>query len=293
MPTSPTGFATINRRWLPRTSLTTCMRAAMSRSTLGVSLSDEQRFNHFPASPLCGITWWFEGVSEFLARGTRATLSAPRTVLRSRIVFSGPHTGPTITWNPAPVHGLMLLLMPDALHRLTGLDIAAWVDRMADIRDVLPDDWITMCERVLILPDDDARVDALQDFLAPLWQRARPASPFQVHRYADWAQALALRAATSGAGRSLRQVERRVKQWAGLPLRELRGVSRAERAFFDSVAAAGEGERPRWSMVAQTSGYSDQSHLCREVRRITGFTPDELYRRVEADESFWSYRVWA
>ena len=44
--------------------------------------------------------------------------------------------------------------------------------------------------------------------------------------------------------------------------------------------------------VAQASGYADQSHLCRETRRITGFTPDDLYRRIAEEESFWSYRVW-
>ena len=284
--------AALNRLWLPRASLTTCLRGVMSRSTLGVALSDAQRFNHFPAGPLCSISWWFDGTSELLPRGAPATLDVPRTTPPSRIVFSGPHTGPTVSWNPAPVHAMMLLLMPDALHRMTGIDIPTWVDRFVDARDVLPQPWVTMCETVLSLPDDDARVNLMQDFLEPRWQEVRPPSPMQLHRYQDWAQALALRAATSGAGRSLRQVERRIKQWAGLSMRELLGVSRAEQAFFKGVAAAEEGVRPSWSELAQGSGYADQSHLCRETRRITGFTPDELYRRIAEDECFWSYRVW-
>ena len=28
------------------------------------------------------------------------------------------------------------------------------------------------------------------------------------------------------------------------------------------------------------AGYTDQAHLCRETRRVTGFSPDELYRRM-------------
>jgi AraC-like DNA-binding protein len=109
--------------------------------------------------------------------------------------------------------------------------------------------------------------------------------------YADWAQGLALRAATSSTGRSLRQIERRIKQWAGLPLRELRALSRAEKAFFQTLTAAEEGP-VNWAAVADEGGYADQSHLCRESRRVTGFSPQQLRLRIETDESFWAYRVW-
>lgn len=30
----------------------------------------------------------------------------------------------------------------------------------------------------------------------------------------------------------------------------------------------------------------------RTSARITGFTPEDLYRRMAEDESFWSYRLW-
>jgi AraC-like DNA-binding protein len=284
--------AAVNRLWLPRASLASCVRGVMARSTLGLALPDAQRFNHFPAGPLCSLSWWFEGCGELLPRGAAARLDTPRAAPLPRMVFSGPQTGPVVSWNPASAHGMMLLLMPDALHRMTGIDIATWVDRFADPREALPAAWVEMAEAVLAAPDDDARVECMQDFLDPLWQAVRPRLPMQVHHYQDWAQALAQRAATSGAGRSLRQVERRIKQWAGLPMRELRGVGRAEQAFFQGLAAAEEGLRPRWTDVAQASGYADQSHLCRETRRITGFSPDELYRRIAEDECFWSYRLW-
>lgn len=299
--------AAINRLWLPRTALASCLRGVMSRNTLGLALPAERRFNHFPATPLCSISWWFEGSSEMLPRGAAATLDTPRSSLPSRIVFGGPHTGPSCSWNPGGVHAMMLLLMPDAVHRLTGLDIAAWVDRLAPAGEVLPADWMAMCEAVLTCPladaggnagvdaatrQDEQRVALMQDFLDPRWQAVRPAGPMQAHRYQDWARSLALHAATSGAGRSLRQVERRIKQWAGLPMRELRGMGRAEQAFFETLASADPGQSPRWTDLAQATGYADQSHLCRETRRITGFSPDELYRRIAEDECFWSYRLW-
>ena len=65
---------------------------------------------------------------------------------------------------------------------------------------------------------------------------------------------------------------------------------RAEQAFFRTLAA---GEGPvRWADVAADTGYADQSHLCRETRRVTGFPPEELRRLIHEDERFWIYRVW-
>lgn len=283
--------ATVNRLWLPRSTLSACLRGVMARSTLGVALDDAQRFNHFPASPLCSLTWWFEGLAEMLPADTPASLAVPRQPLTARLLFAGPFTRPTISWNPGPGHAMMLLLQPDALHRLTDLNVQNWVNRWADAREVLPADWLAMCEAVLTDPDDDARVTRMQDFLEPRWQAVRPALPMQAQRYLDWAQSLAMHAAVTGPGRSLRQIERRIKRWAGLPMRELRGIGRSEQAFFNAMAAAEQGA-PNWAELADASGYADQSHLCRETRRITGFSPDELYRRILGDESFWSYRLW-
>ena len=69
------------------------------------------------------------------------------------------------------------------------------------------------------------------------------------------------------------------------------GAANPYLAFFDAVVAGRSGE-VNWSDVASSSGYADQSHLCRQSRRVTGFPPAELRRRIFADESFWAYRLW-
>lgn len=282
----------VNRLWHPRLSLASCVRAVLSRNTLGVNLDDAQRFNHFPASPLCSISWWFEGCSELLDdSGSAVTPCSTRRALPMRIAFGGPFTRPSASWNPGPVHGMMLMLLPDAVHQLTGVDPEAHLDRLVDVRDVLPAPWVGLCEAVLAVRDDDARVQLMQDFIDPLWQAERPRLALDGHRYLDWARGLAQRAALSASGRSLRQVERRIKQWAGQPMRELLGVGRAERAFFEALAAEGDG-RLSWADVAAQSGYADQSHLVRATRRITGFSPEELRRHITEDEAFWAYRLW-
>lgn len=281
--------------WLPRPSLAACLRGAMARSTVGASLSDVQRISYFPASPLCSLSWWFEGSGYVLEpgpQGQHVTLDGPRRSMPGRWVLTGPYTRPGASWCPGPAHAMMVLLLPDALHLLTGLEPSELIDQYVDASTVLPPDWLAMCQSVQDAPDDAQRLTLLEDFLEPRWQACRPALPMQAQRYTDWVTHLAQRAAISGAGRSVRQLERRVKRWAGLPLRELRGMARSEQAFFDVMAAQVENGSVPWADIAADNGYADQSHLCRISRRITGFSPEVLREGIEKEEAFWAYRIW-
>ena len=103
---------------------------------------------------------------------------------------------------------------------------------------------------------------------------------------------LALRAAATGWGRSLRQSERRIKQWTGWSLRKLKGSVRGEAVFFAAMQAMND-DHVDWTQIALNHGFSDQSHLIRETRRITGFSPEALRHGILNEEAFWSYRAWA
>ena len=282
--------------WLPRTSLTSCLRGAMVRNTVGIVLNDHQRLNHFPATPLCSLSWWFTGSSVMLEAPRPALMpvvSDSMHPMPGRWVLGGPSTRPTSSWCPGPVHGMMVMFLPDALHAMTGLEPAQFTDKLVDAAHVLPPAWLAMCERVQDATNDAERLALLEDFLAPLWQACRPEkSLLQAHRYVDWVTHPAQRAAVTGPGRSVRQLERRVKRWAGLPLRELRGMARSEQAFFDAVASQVDKGTIRWADVAADNGYSDQSHMCRVSRRITGFSPEALRKGIESEEPFWAYRIW-
>jgi AraC-like DNA-binding protein len=288
-PAQPT-WAALNRApaqlWLPRFSLSQCIRAVVARSTLGIGRDWPAAWhdNHFPASPLCALSWCFHGHTEVLHPDRSPERLPP-------IYFSGPFTQPTRSRNTAEGHGMMLMLLPDAVQALTGLDPSTFVNRFVPAEAVLDADWLAMTHAVRVACDDAARVALIEAFLEPRWQALRPGAdtPGRM-RVQDWAQGLALRAAASGMGRSLRAAERRIKGWTGLPMRELRGLGRAEQAFFRTLAA---GDGPvSWAEVAADTGYADQSHLCREIRRVTGFAPAELRRRIAEDESFWIYRIW-
>jgi AraC-like DNA-binding protein len=292
---------TRSQLWLPPLGLAACVRAGISRDTTGVALDEAQRQTHFPASPLVSLTWWLLGSGGWcelpeeagLARGSRM-----RCPLPVPLTLAGPFTGPSLSACDGPVHTFALMLHPDAFHVLTGLDPRAHVNRLCDGREVLPPDWRLMAESVRQAASDAARWALIEAFLRPRWQavRARQAwaepATGRPPRYREWAEALALRAAQSASGRSVRQWERRVRQWAGLPMREIRVISRGEQAFFAAMRAQAAGPSVNWAEVALDGGYADQSHLCRETRRMTGFSPEELRRQINEDERFWLYRLW-
>lgn len=282
--------------WQPRASLSTCIRATLVRNTLGADLADAQRFNHFPAAPLCSLTWWFSGDSLSVAppgSGECDAALASKKPMPGRCVFSGPQTGPVSTWCPGPAHFLMVLIMPDALEALTGLRLDELTDQLLDASRVLPADWLPLLQAVQEAPDDSQALQRLENFLDPRWQQCRSIQPGMMRRYSDWLAYLAQRAALSGPGRSLRQWERRVKRWSGLPMRELRVMERAEDAFLTTSAVATQTRRKvDWAQIAADAGYSDQSHMIRATRRVTGLSPQALSQGIQHDESFWAYRLW-
>jgi AraC-like DNA-binding protein len=260
----------------------------MLRDTRGRDLNAEQRENYFPAVPLVRLVWRFSADGEWV---TRPGFSVPSTGYRSGLLLlSGPFTRPTHTRDAGPVQLLMLLFPPAAFQALTGIDVAKLVDKAVPAPTLLPPDWADWAMSVNADADDEARLARIEAFLLPRWE-ALPQQGPAAQRYAPWVQALAARAATSATGRSRRQFERRVKAWAGLPMRELRAVSRAERAFL-AVAPGEEGSNVNWADIAAETNYADQSHLCRETRRLSGFSPAELRRRMQSEEAFWPYRLW-
>ncbi len=279
------------RMWLPRLSLAQCIKCVMIRDTRILPGGLQRGPTYLPASPGCSLTWFLDGRVEQVPLHDPDGPALWRS--SSQVVFSGPFQQPSAFRYPGPTHGLMVVILPDAFTALTGVDVSAWLNRCEDASDVVGHmDWLNdLIQQVLVAPDDDRRVALIEQAFDARWQATRPDSRQAGHLFEDWAMGLSLRAANTGLGRSLRQAERRIKQWTGQPLREFKGLGRTERAFFEAVLAQEQGAF-NWAQVAESSGFADQSHLGRQTRRLTGFSPQELYRRIAEDDGCWAYRLW-
>jgi AraC-like DNA-binding protein len=271
----------------PSLALSGCMRSYIWRdSSRAGYLTEGQRSSWFPASPFCGLSWTLQGSGwQVMSDGTMQALPSACLVL-------GPRSGPAQFRSAGAVRTFMVAMLPDALHALTGVDLSVMLDRHHAIDALLGADWRALNVKMLAASDAAQCQQVLEDFLLPRWRAHCRSEGHSSPRYREWMQQLATRAVAAGHGASLRQVERRIKQWSGQSLRALRSISRSEAAFFQVRRELEAGELI-WSALAQDQGYADQAHLCRETRRVTGFSPEELRQRIEADEAFWAYRVWA
>ncbi|WP_158218941.1 helix-turn-helix domain-containing protein [Roseateles aquatilis] len=282
---------TVARLRVPSLALDGCVYAYLWRDLTGAdALTEAQRNSWFPATPLCGLSWMLAGrVREIAPDGTVGDW-LPASVV------TGPRGGPKRFECSPDARSFMVAMRPEALLALTGVDIGGLKDRLLSQTVFDDPDWRALDAAMLAARDEQAAQRTFEDFLLPRWRAVRgrvaAGGGGPPRGYAGWMQHLALRAVAAGHGRSVRQAERRIKQWSGQSLRALRLISRAEAAFRAVRRLEQDDAAVIWSALAQDNGYADQAHLCREVRRISGFSPEDLCRRIAADEAFWAYRVW-
>jgi hypothetical protein len=123
---------------------------------------DSGALKHFPATPLCSIGWYTVGHSELLPPGAAAAIESTGKRLPPGY-FAGPSSRPAVSRNSAEGHGL--ILVPDAVQALTGLNPADWGNRAAPLDEAPGTDCQAMGQAVLQAADDVERVRRIEDFL--------------------------------------------------------------------------------------------------------------------------------
>lgn len=249
-------------------------------------LSDLQRFNYYPATPLAVISWIFDGTLHMVEGGAPGTEPTFGPVL-PRLILSGPQRGPSASWSPGPVHALSVGIYPEAFKRLIGQPVEAFLDRHLPLEMVAPPALFQACQAVLTA-GDPAPFALLEEEIQALWKE--PGRPSPAPYIGDWVRSVATRAAHSSAGRSVRQWQRLVRDWTGQSYRDLQLFIRVEEAFVRRIAV-GDGAAPNLAAIAADAGFADQSHMGRQIRQVTGLPPAHFGERLTNDESFWYYRL--
>ncbi|CAO3379236.1 helix-turn-helix domain-containing protein [Azospirillum argentinense] len=273
----------------PRPALAACVFVGVERDTRGVALSDEQRFNHYPATPMSMISWIFDGALHMVEErrtGGRPVLGPPLP----RLVLSGPQRRPVASWSPGSVHVLSVAFYPEALGRLSGIGTDSLVDRILPLEELVSGPLLDACQALLTSEAGAAAFHRLEDRLEPLWSGPRPCKTGRTPLMRDWLCSLALKATLSRTGRGVRQAQRRIKGWTGLSLRDLQLFARVEEVAV-RVAQDREGGELNLAGLAGELGFADQSHMGREVRRLTGLSPGRLNGLIATHEAFWFYRL--
>lgn len=266
----------VSKLLLPHQALAGCVFAGVYRDTRGAKLSDVDRVNHFPASPLVSVT--------LVLRGELVLLSGPSDMSNARrkdpapsCFVWGPSDDPTSSWSPGEIAAISIGIYHDAWLQLGG---------DSNFRHV-PESFQAALGHLAKVPQIEQGWDAFCDELEEHWARLHPKGWRGVWGIADWAQATVTRAALAQTGQSLRSVQRHLKRMSGQTRRSLDFYSAFE--TLHQVAT----RNPGISLAegAHAAGYSDQSHMGRAIRRATGFTPARLNNAIQTEEPFWCYRL--
>ncbi len=274
----------------PSSALSSRVLAYVSRQMDAQAEVATPQLSYFPSTPFCALIWTLGGFLEWGPVTARA--DADFTPLPQGVLLRGPQRKPFVLRSTGSSQTFICLLMPNALHDDGEFDPATWIDQIVPLQGVLGASWQGMARAVQAAENDCSRVALIESFLAA--RRAAGATTMQpgVHlHWVTWLQSLIDRSDTESMGCSLRQIERRIKSWSGASLRELRVICKVETAFFHICLAMARGQVD-WAGLAHELGYADQSHLCRVIKRSSGFSPTEFLRRIQEDEAFWLYRMW-
>ena len=267
-----------SRLLLPSPDLAGCVFAAIERDTRGIALSRQDRFNHFPASPLIALTLVLEGTLNFVqSDGTAVAMPS--------LFVAGAQNTPSVSFSDGPVHVLTIAIFPDAWMRLTGKE-------PQEIQDQIQLDVPAIFADLLDIASGSNSSDEVWDRfcyrLLPLWCAKQAHANWRgKDRVSNWVNALFARAVLTGRGKSLRATERRLRRWSGQNQQSLEFYARFEKLHQLSVAEKGAS----LAEIAHDAGFSDQSHMGRTVRGATGYSPAKLNHLIETEEAFWCYRL--
>ena len=103
----------VSKLFLPSPALAGCVFAGIYRDTRGVRLSENDRVNHFPASPLVSVTRVTCGELRVLP-GTTDRRAAQAAAAAAPLFVTEPQDMPLSSWSPGEVTAISIGLYPDA-----------------------------------------------------------------------------------------------------------------------------------------------------------------------------------
>lgn len=283
---------TQTRAWLPDTPARSAVLGTLARpAPAGRSALACAGQTHLPAMPAALLIWVEAGAARFGSAAEWGGLrgqDGPQAVLTTGLYLCGPRERPHTLAHPPEAELTLVALRPEAWRARMHTDWSAVRDRLVPARE-----WCEAAHETLALGlkaglQASERARLLEAFLGTRPPTASAACRDQVLE--GWWSGLEGDVARRSVGE--RQRERLARAWTGLTPRILRSHARAEAALVHAAALLRRGQLD-WRQVALVAGYTDQPHLCRETRRLTGFSPVQLMQGMLGQEPFWVYRAWA
>lgn len=270
----------IARFLLPPKELASFIAGAIYRDTRAADLSDLERMNYFPATPLMTATLVLQG-QLYVGRGKcgLADLKALSPIPRISVAVSSDE--PTVSWSPHALVAVTLAIYPDAWARMVGKPDATNVP--PSLRDAL--------RMITLATDPETAFKLFCAEIAPFWDQSRDngsrSNWVGSDEIADWARHMISSSLSAQRDHSARSVQRALHRWTGRSRRSLEFYAKLE----DLHQVRQGAQYAELTQTALDADFADQSHMGRSLKRATGFSPAILNERIATDEAFWCYRL--
>lgn len=165
-----------------------------------------------------------------------------------------------------PSRSVGAVLRPGACRALFGEGAGAFANRHVALADVFGAAARTLHERLAAEPSTLRRIALLDSFLQRRLHPVRALHPPIAQALAHLADGTDIAALAAASGGSHKRFIAQFRDAVGLAPKRYARVQRLQR-----VLAIAPGTR--WCDAALEAGYSDQAHLSREFRALTGLTP--------------------
>lgn len=205
--------------------------------------------------------------------------------------ITGPFTAPLPTFATAPLRSLSIVVHPWVLREWFGADVQSMVNAIQDMEH-LPGDSVWQkavgAQITAAISQPELLGEALAGLNAPSTLAAERTSLellgsclLSAGSVASAAQALDL---------SERQFERHFKKHMGLSPKLWLRIKRFEDALV-SMAIDQDGELTGLGGIAADTGFSDQAHMSREFRAISGATPLAMQKGLsKKSPGYWAFQ---
>lgn len=193
--------------------------------------------------------------------------------------LSGPFSTPFPSLVPRGLSSLSVVLAPWVLQPLFGITAGAMADRLVDADTLRAPLLDALCGRA----EDACRTGVLEPLWRLLAEQAAAARAGEPPLAFDVLRRHGVAAAAAACGWSARHYHRRFHASMGLAPASWLRITRWEA----SVLALAQQPAPLAELSAQ-GGYADQAHLARDTRALTGATPAQLRRALQAGAGHWS-----
>jgi AraC-like DNA-binding protein len=153
------------------------------------------------------------------------------------------------------------------------LALAELTDHVESLADVYPQLARALHNAAARSQDVATRVEALSRVLTRFVVGAPDPLATAVLRSLESSHSVRLGLIADHFGVTARTLERKLREYAGLPPNVMRRLLRFRRAFrmLDQAAPG------TWAQVAAHAGYFDQAHLIRDFRQFAGAPPSEFF----------------